>query len=135
MAGVGGGPQGGRGVGAGAEVADGESLGVGFLAQPGGGVQQPGQQPDVEDIVPVGFFRVGEQVEQQGAEPGAVQSFGDEPVARAVPTAAAAVGEDHDSDGAVGHGEPYGAAVTVTSRVVLDAARSSPADAGTTRPN
>ena len=38
-----------------------------------------------------------QQVEQQGAEPGVVEHVGDVAVARAVPAAAAAVGEHHDA--------------------------------------
>ena len=45
------------------------------------------QQRDVEHVGPVGLLARQQEVEQERAEPGAVQHLGDEPVARAVPAA------------------------------------------------
>ena len=96
-AGLGGRPQRRRGAGAGAEVADGGVCRARLAAQPAGHRgQPPGEQADVEHVGPVELLLGGEQVEQQRAQPGAVQDGGDMPVAGAVPAAAAAVGEDHD---------------------------------------
>ena len=62
--------------------------------------EPPGQQPDVEPERPRAgvdpLLGLGEQVQQQRSVAGVLQPGGDLPVARAVPAAAAAVGEqDH----------------------------------------
>lgn len=76
--------------------------------QPDGQVEAQGQiidglhnplrkQGDVKHVGAVQRFFLGEQIEQQGAEPGVLQSLGDLPVAVAVAAAAAAMRKDHDA--------------------------------------
>ena len=106
---IGGRDQGRAGTGAGAEIADGQRRGIGLAGQPAGDVGQPAsQQLDVEDVGAVAFLGRGEQVEQQGGEPGLVQDLGDIPVAGAVPAASAAVREHHDAPRVLGNGQVPG---------------------------
>src|SRR5450830_65428 len=82
------------------------------VADPAGRAVRPGAEPpgrcgqslreqlDVEDVGAGELFLGTEQVEEEGAQAGALQHRGDEPVARAVAAAAAPVGEQHDA----GHG-------------------------------
>jgi len=108
-AGFGGGRQRRRRAGARAEVADGRPGGGRLGAQPVSDLAKAaGEQADVEHVRPVEFLLPREQVEEQGAEPGFVQHPGDVLVARAVPTAAAAVREHHDPRRLVRHGQVAG---------------------------
>ncbi len=91
--------------------------------QPAGGVgQASGEQRGVEDVRPVERLLLGEQVEQQGGQTRPVQRARDEPVARTVPAAAAAVGEHHDPRRPLRYGqlaaEPYRPCVHDHFRIV-----------------
>ena len=63
---------------------------------------------DVEDQRAVGRLRLGEEIEEEGAQPVALQPFRHPAIARAMPTAPAAVGEHDCAPGACGHGELSG---------------------------
>jgi len=98
-------PDRGRGSRAGAEVTNSRPCGGGLGAQPTGDLgQAAGEQADVEYVGPVEFLLRGEQVEQERAQASFVQNAGDVTVARAVPAAAAAVGEYHDPARVLGPG-------------------------------
>jgi hypothetical protein len=56
----------------------------------------------------VAFFGRGQQVEQQGGEPGVLQDLGDIPIALAVPAASAAVREHHNAPRMLGNGQVTG---------------------------
>ena len=123
VSGVGGGPQGGRGPGAGAEVADRQVADVGLGAQPAGDVGEPaGEQVDVEHVGPVALLVGGEQVEEQRAKPGLVEHAGDVAVAGAVAAAAAAVGEHHDPGGRLGN-ERCPASTTAPASTTMSSSR------------
>src|SRR6266545_550772 len=78
------------------EEPDRPARGLRLRAEPVDGPSQPtGEQRDVEAAL-LGLLLVdGEQVGQDGRQPDALQSLGDHLVTRAVPGAAAAVGEQH----------------------------------------
>ena len=94
-------PQGRPGSGAGTEIANSQSLGLGLCLEPARGHPQAFRQElDVEDGRTVDLFVGGEQIKEQCTEPRDVQCFRHGAVAWTVTTASAAVGKD-DQPGAL----------------------------------
>ncbi|GAA3402841.1 hypothetical protein GCM10011577_19390 [Pseudarthrobacter polychromogenes] len=90
------GPQRGACTGAGPEVTHPAPCGVLPALQPVRCCAEPlCQQGDVKDVSAVNFLFGGQQIHQQGAQSRFLEDGSNVAVARTVPAAAAAVGEDH----------------------------------------
>ena len=88
--------EGGAGACAGAEVPDRRVAQVLALAKPvGGRTQAVREQADIEHVGAILRLCIGEQIEQQRAEAGFLQSAGYELVPRTLPPTAAAVRKQH----------------------------------------
>jgi len=77
-----------------------------MLSEPSGCVHEPiAEEVDVEHVRPVSFLSLGEKVEQQGAQPGPVERFGNQTIASTVTAASRAMGEDDNAARVAGDGE------------------------------
>ena len=77
-----------------------------MLAEPSCCVPEPtAEEIDVKDIRSVSFLGVGEKVEQQGAQPGPVERFGNQTIASTVTAASGAMSKDDDAARVVGNRE------------------------------